>query len=250
MTRSTSAPLPGRSRGAQDFVDTHVSHLSPEGIAEDGIAVAQQIARKLVKGEGFSQLLSGPLGGWVGSHIAVENATPVMGQYQKHIENLETNGRHGKEVDGDQLLSVILQKCAPSLRRRFAAAHHVFAHAALSDIDAKLEQLSVDAECTPTRILAAHSADEMSDLAGNCGSSRLAKSDFPSPEETKALAMPGNDGLGLNDSQRGAPVAPDGEQPDPQQTVQRSQLGPLSHGTLQHADLVPQGQILELEGSA
>jgi hypothetical protein len=38
-------PLPGRSRGAQHSVDTQVSHLSPEGIAEDGIAVAQQIAR-------------------------------------------------------------------------------------------------------------------------------------------------------------------------------------------------------------
>src|ERR1700716_1221058 len=43
-------PLPGGSRGAQHFVDTHVSHLSPEGIAEDSIAVAQQVARKLVKG--------------------------------------------------------------------------------------------------------------------------------------------------------------------------------------------------------
>src|SRR5437660_1385629 len=113
-----------------------------------------------------------------------------------------------------------------------------------------VEVTAVDAGCTPTRILAAHSADEMSDLAGNRGSSCLAKSDFPSPEETKALAMPGNDGLGLNDSQRGAPVAPDGEQPDPQQTVQRSQPGPLSHGTLQHADLVPQGQVLQLKGSA
>ena len=51
-------PLPGGSRGAQHFVDTHVSHLSPEGIAEDTIAVAQQVARKLIKGEHFSQLLS------------------------------------------------------------------------------------------------------------------------------------------------------------------------------------------------
>src|SRR6266481_309068 len=41
-------PLPGGSRGAQHFLDTHVSHLSPEGIAEDSIAVAQQVARELI----------------------------------------------------------------------------------------------------------------------------------------------------------------------------------------------------------
>ena len=68
-------PLPGGSRGAQHFLDTHVSHLSPEGIAEDSIAVAQQVARKLIKGESFSQLLSGPLRGLGGrSHCSAKCA--------------------------------------------------------------------------------------------------------------------------------------------------------------------------------
>ena len=39
---------------------------------------------------------------------------------------------------------MIFQKCAPSLRRRFAVAHHVFADAAFSDVDAELQQLTVD----------------------------------------------------------------------------------------------------------
>jgi hypothetical protein len=78
-----------------------------------------------------------------------------MGQHQKHIENLETNGRH----DGHQLLQVILQESASGLRRRFVAVHHVFADAALADVDAEREQLTVNAGCTPTRILTAHAAD-------------------------------------------------------------------------------------------
>jgi len=61
-----------------------------------------------------------------------------MGQHQKHIKDLETDSGHREEVDGDQLLGVILQKCAPGLRRRLAAAHHVFADAALTDVDAEL----------------------------------------------------------------------------------------------------------------
>ena len=55
-------PLPGGSRGAQHFVDTHFSHLFSEVMAEDSIAVAQQVAWELVKGKGLPQLLSRPLG--------------------------------------------------------------------------------------------------------------------------------------------------------------------------------------------
>ena len=95
----------------------------------------------------------------MGSHITVDNAAPVVGQHQKHIENLETNGRHGKEIGGDQLLQVNLQEDAPGPRGRFAAAHHVLADGGLADVDPKFEQLPVDAGCTPTRILPAHPAD-------------------------------------------------------------------------------------------
>jgi hypothetical protein len=66
-----------------------------------------------------------------------------------------------EEVDGDQLLGVIVQKCAPALGRRPAAAHHVFAYAAFPDVDAQFEQLAVDAGCTPTGILTAHLADQV-----------------------------------------------------------------------------------------
>ena len=76
---------------------------------------SQQVARQLIKGERFSQLLSRPFRRRMSRHIAVENAPPVMSQHQKHIENLEAKGRHGKEVDGDQLLGVILQEGAPGL---------------------------------------------------------------------------------------------------------------------------------------
>ena len=94
----------------------------------------------------------------------MQNATPVMSQNQKHVEDLETDSGHGEEVDGDQLLGVILQECAPGLRRRFAAAHHVFVDAALRDADAEFEQFAVDARSTPAGILPAHLEDQISDL--------------------------------------------------------------------------------------
>src|SRR5271157_1457002 len=95
--------LPRGSRRGQHFVDAHVSHLFSELIAEDSIAVAQQVARQLVKGKGFPQLLSCPLGSRVSGHVEVQNATSVVGQYQKHVKYLETDGGHSEEVDGDNL---------------------------------------------------------------------------------------------------------------------------------------------------
>ena len=57
--------LPRRARCRQHFLEAHVSHLFSEVLAEDRIAVAQQVTRELVKGKGLPQLLPRPLEvGW------------------------------------------------------------------------------------------------------------------------------------------------------------------------------------------
>ena len=43
--------LPRGARRGQNFADAHVSHLVSEVMAEDGIAIAQQVARELVEGK-------------------------------------------------------------------------------------------------------------------------------------------------------------------------------------------------------
>jgi hypothetical protein len=139
-----------------------------------------------------------------------------MGQYQKHIKDVETDGGHCEEVDGDHLREVVLQESAPGLRRGLAAAHHVFAHTGLTDVDAEFEQFTVDAGCTPPGILPAHLANQVSDLARNDRPSRLSAADLPGPEQAKAGTMPGHDRLGLKDGQRRAPVTPNAGQKDPQ----------------------------------
>ena len=187
----------------------------------------KQVTRELVKGEGLPQLLSRPFGGRVGGDIEVKNATTIMSQHQKHVKDLKPEGRHRDEVDGDQLVGMIFQESAPGLRRRLAAAHHVFAHAALPDVDAEFEQLTVGAGCTPTGIPPAHLADQVSDLAHNGRSSGLPPPHLPSPEPAKVGTMPSQDRLGLDDGQHRAPVAPEAGQPDPQQAVPRVNFGRL-----------------------
>src|SRR6267143_2926216 len=229
--------LPRRARRRQNFADAHASHLVSEVIAKDSIAVPQQVARELVKGKCLPQLLSRPLGGRVGGHIEVQDAAPVKGQHQKHVKDLETDSGHREEVDGDQLLGVILQKCAPGLRRRLAAAHHVFADAALTDVDAEFEQFAVDAGRTPTGILPADLADQISDLARNDRSSGLAAPHLPRPEQTKAGTMPGYYRFRLDDGKCRAPVTPEAGQTDPQQAVPCGQFRAFYCGSLNHDDL-------------
>ena len=102
--------LPRRVRCRQNFADVHIWHLFSEVMAEDRVAVAQQVARELVEGKRLPQLLSCPLRGRMRGHIAVQYAPPLMGQDQKHVQDLETEDGHGEEVEGDQLPEAIVQE--------------------------------------------------------------------------------------------------------------------------------------------
>jgi hypothetical protein len=79
----------------QDVIEATERHSRSEGdrrIRKDGIAIAQQVARELVKWECLPQLLSRPLRGGMGGHVEVDNATPVMGQQQKYVKGLGNTG--------------------------------------------------------------------------------------------------------------------------------------------------------------
>jgi len=89
--------LPRAARRGQHFADAHVLHLFSKFTAEDGVAVAQQVARELVEGKGLPQLLTCPLGGRMSGHIEVDDTTSIMGQNQKHVKDLETKSGHGKD---------------------------------------------------------------------------------------------------------------------------------------------------------
>jgi hypothetical protein len=76
--------LPGRARGRQHLFDPHGFHLLDEVSAEDPIPIAQQIAGCRVPGKRFSELVSGPLRGRMGSDGEMQNPPTVVCQRQKH----------------------------------------------------------------------------------------------------------------------------------------------------------------------
>src|SRR5215472_12583164 len=64
--------------------------------------------------------------------------------------------------------------------------HHVFGHGGFGNLKAQLEQLTVNAWCTPARVIAAHHPDQIAELLRYAGP-RLAAADSPLPEQAKAF---------------------------------------------------------------
>ena len=123
--------------------------------------------------------------------------------------------------------------------------HHVFRDGGFGSLNAQLEQLTVNAWCTPARVVAAHHPDQIPNLLRHAGPTWLAAADFPRPEQAKAFTMPGDNGFRLDDHQGGFPVAPHASQPDPEDPVGWRQLQAFWSRPTQDGELLPQGEVFQ-----
>ena len=125
-------------------------------------------------------------------------------------------------------------------------ADHVLAHARFADGNAKLEQFAVNLRCAPERVVPAHRSNQGSDVRRDGRSPQLSPSHLPCPEEAKALAMPADHRLRLDNDGARLPIRPSRRQPGPQESISGRQLRPL-HRPLQNTKLVTKGQNLKLK---
>src|SRR5215213_2454828 len=99
-----------------------------------------------------------------------------MRQHQKHIQDLKANRRHDEEVYRYQALDVIIQEGPPPLGRWFPTAHQILAYAGFADIDAKFQQLPMNARGSPDGIFTAHCSDQLTDFPWHGRTATLATS--------------------------------------------------------------------------
>jgi hypothetical protein len=86
------------------------------------------------------------------SHVEVQDSSPVVSEYQEDEEDVEGDCGHREEVDGNEILDVIVQECPPGLARRLAVTGHVLGYRGLREINAKLEQFAMNPRSAPERI--------------------------------------------------------------------------------------------------
>jgi hypothetical protein len=79
---------------------------------------------------------------------------------QQPIEQSERDCRHHERVHRDDTVSMVTKERPPTLRRRGPPPRHILGDAGLADLDAKLEQLTMDSRRSPQRIGHAHLADQ------------------------------------------------------------------------------------------
>jgi hypothetical protein len=117
--------------------------------------------------EGVHELLSRPGGGGMLGDVEVDDPPAVVSEHHEDEEDAEASGRHGEEVDRDQVLDMVSEERPPGLRGAGAVLRHEAGHGALGDIDAELEELAVDARRSPQGIRRGYRPDERDDLGAD-----------------------------------------------------------------------------------
>src|SRR4051812_16678882 len=138
---------------------------------------------------------------------------------------------------------MVQEERSPALRRWAPVSDHVLGNRSLADIDAELEELSMDARSAPERICQAHLADQLPNFERHLrpanSSSRL-----PAPKQAETSAMPAQKGVGLDDREgiqntRRHPI-----QADENQAIEVAEDRPLRRASVQHVQLMAQSQVL------
>src|SRR3979409_1684169 len=119
---------------------------------------------------------------------------------QQSIEQPKRDCRHDEHIHRGDPISVIAEKCPPALGWRVSSPDHVLGHAGLSDIDAELEQLSMDPRRSPQRIGNAPLADRLAALR-RYGLSATTAPRLPAPVRSEPGTVPFYDSLWLHNRQ-------------------------------------------------
>src|ERR1044072_2810125 len=89
----------------------------------------------LSHGNASPHLLRRPLRSWMCRDREMNDASPIVCQYQKHVQYLEPDRWHSEEVDGHHAFPVVFKEGTPGLGCRLPASNHVLTYAGFSNVD-------------------------------------------------------------------------------------------------------------------
>src|SRR3990170_5201707 len=131
------------------------SHPLQEDRTIRGVPIPNEISRRMAPRERLGDLARDPLRGWVCRHAKRHPKSSSVSYDNKTIENVERDRRQDKEVDRRDTVGMVAEKRPPALRRWPPAAAHIPSDRRLSDLEAELEQFTMNAWYAPERVRAA-----------------------------------------------------------------------------------------------
>ena len=159
----------------------------------------------------------------------------------KTIEDPERDRWQDKKVDRCDAVGMVAEKRPPALRRWPPTAAHIPSDCRLSDIEAKLEQFTMNAWCAPERVRAAHLANERAQLSRDLRSANtVARS--PAPIRPKPSTVPANDRFRPDNRNRAQDGGKPAIEPNEQKSIGIVQMWSFRRPPAKHIDLLPQDQ--------
>src|ERR1700726_851237 len=160
--------LPRGARRCRSIADAYRSESADKDLTIGAVPVANEIAGSLFPPACFRNLICDPFCVRMRCDAKPQNMSPAVPHDQQSIEQAERDCRHDEHIHRSDPVSVVAEECPPALGRRVSSPDHVLGHAGLSDIDAELEEFSMDPRRSPQRIGDAHLADKLAYLQRNC----------------------------------------------------------------------------------
>src|SRR5437870_4495559 len=192
------AVLPRRAWGDGLVADARGAQSVRDGSAIDAIPITDHVARRLSPRECFGDLACDPVGGRMGCDVDPDKVSAGQPNDDKGIEQVEANARNDEQVHGGDVRRVVTQEGAPSLGWRSTSLDHVLRDARLSDLEAELEQLAMNARRAPQRIFHAHPPDQCAQIRIDHWSVSE-RTGFPAPVPAKPGPMPTYESLRSDD---------------------------------------------------
>ncbi len=120
-----------------------------DGRTVDPVPIADQVARSFVPRECLRDLACNPFRGWVWRDVDPDKVSARQPDDDEDIEQVEANGWNNEQVHRGDIRCMVAQEGEPPLRGRSTSLGHVLGDAGLSDLKAKLKQLTMDARRAP-----------------------------------------------------------------------------------------------------
>ncbi len=156
--------LPGASNRGANRADAQtlsgLQHLTMESV----LAIKDQIFWRRIVWEGLTKLLRYPSGRRMASHVAVEDASPVMSNHEEAIQNTESERRHCEEIHRCNRLTMVAQERSPTLGWLgiFRSLPHPPKHGTFRNVEAQHPELAMNPRRAPGAVLGDHAEDMFS----------------------------------------------------------------------------------------
>src|SRR5260370_6345423 len=207
-----------------------------------------QVGRRLIPRKCLCDLACDPFRGWMRCDVDPDEVSARQPDDDEGVEHVEANGWGNEQVHGGDVRCVVTQEGGPALGRRAASLDHVLRHAGLSDLEAELEQLAMDARRTPQRIFGAHPPDQRAQICGDLWPASK-RAGFPTPIPTEAGPMPTHQGLGPDNRDGLEDRWEPSIQYDQEQAIPTRELDATAHPPLQHKQVMTEGSVLRLKSA-